>query len=90
VQARARRGGGLGTDLAGVDLLPADGGWTVLEANGAVDFSSSYALEGDVFSTVREALVLRDGIPPVARVLPVVEEAAAGLAAEATRLDVLP
>jgi RimK family alpha-L-glutamate ligase len=56
----------VGTDLAGVDLLPVAGGWTVLEVNGAVDFSNAYALDGDVFSAVRQALVLREGLPAAA------------------------
>lgn len=47
-----------GADLVGVDLLPADvGTWVVLEVNGAVDFTSSYALEGDVFAAARSALL---------------------------------
>jgi RimK family alpha-L-glutamate ligase len=38
-------------DLVGVDLLPtADGGWAVLELNGAVDFSDEYAPGSDVFA----------------------------------------
>jgi len=46
--------GALATDLAGVDLLPTEeGGWTVLEVNGAVDFTEDYALGGeDVFDEV--------------------------------------
>jgi len=49
----------LGADLVGVDLLPLpDGGWTVIEVNGAVDFGGDYSLAGeDVFATVRSALV---------------------------------
>ena len=45
-------------DLVGVDLLPdRSGGWTVLEINGAVDFTSEYSLYGgDVFAEVAEAL----------------------------------
>jgi RimK family alpha-L-glutamate ligase len=39
-----------GADLVGVDLLPtAEGGWTIVELNGAVDFNDEYA-PGDVFA----------------------------------------
>jgi len=64
-------------DLVGVDLVPADlGTCVVLELNGAVDFSTAYSLDGDVFAAAVEAL----------RVL---EEAPARLAAEPAGLDVL-
>jgi RimK family alpha-L-glutamate ligase len=48
----------LGADLAGVDLarLP-NGGWTVLEVNGAVDFTRLYRRETDVFEAAVEALL---------------------------------
>lgn len=47
----------VGADLVGVDLLPSDAGWVVLELNGAVDFTSDYSLEGrDVFDEVARAL----------------------------------
>jgi RimK family alpha-L-glutamate ligase len=48
----------LGTDLVGVDLLPdGDGGWIVLELNGAVDFTRAYSLPGEaVFERVVEML----------------------------------
>jgi RimK family alpha-L-glutamate ligase len=46
----------IGGDLVGVDLLPTDTGWTVLELNGAVDFTSEYSLGEDVFSAARTAL----------------------------------
>ena len=63
--------------LVGIDLLPADlGTWVVLEVNGAVDFTSAYSIEDDVFTAVASALAV--GV-----------EAPAGLAAEASRLHVL-
>jgi RimK family alpha-L-glutamate ligase len=46
-------------DLVGIDLLPDGDGWTVLEVNGAVDFTGAYGLGGDVFSAAREALLDR-------------------------------
>jgi RimK family alpha-L-glutamate ligase len=46
-------------DLVGIDLLPTGDGWTVLEVNGAVDFTGAYGLGTEVFSTVREALLGR-------------------------------
>ena len=41
----------VGCALVGVDLLPLDGGgWTVLELNGAVDFTVEYSIDGaDVY-----------------------------------------
>jgi [lysine-biosynthesis-protein LysW]--L-2-aminoadipate ligase len=41
----------VGADLVGIDLLPdGEGGYVVLELNGAVEFTQDYALgEGDVF-----------------------------------------
>jgi len=48
----------IGGDLVGVDLLPEEtGGWTVLELNGAVDFTAEYSLGGaNVFAEVADAL----------------------------------
>jgi hypothetical protein len=47
----------IGIDFAGVDLLPLDGGWIVLELNGAVDFDRRYALHGvDPFAAALEGL----------------------------------
>jgi RimK family alpha-L-glutamate ligase len=48
----------LGTDLAGVDLLPdGAGGWVVLELNGAVEFTPKYSLSReDVFERSVRAL----------------------------------
>jgi [lysine-biosynthesis-protein LysW]--L-2-aminoadipate ligase len=45
-----------GLDLVGVDLLPRDGGWVVLELNGAADFTRDYAAGGDVFEAALAAL----------------------------------
>lgn len=49
----------VGADLVGVDLLPlADGGYVVLELNGAVDFTGEYSLGGrDVFTAAAEAIL---------------------------------
>ncbi|HSI98391.1 MAG TPA: DUF1918 domain-containing protein [Gaiellaceae bacterium] len=47
----------VGVDFAGVDLLPAAGGWTVLELNGAVDFDTRYMLPGiDPFAAILRGL----------------------------------
>jgi RimK family alpha-L-glutamate ligase len=55
----------IGGDLVGVDLLPLPGGgWMVLELNGAVDFTATYSLNGEIFSSVRSALLR--GWQPVA------------------------
>jgi RimK family alpha-L-glutamate ligase len=43
-------------DLVGVDLLPGDGGWVVLELNGAADFTAEYATGGDPFAAAIAAL----------------------------------
>lgn len=52
-----------GADLVGVDLLPFDGGWVVLELNGAVDFTRAYARARDVYRLAMEAL---EGVSTVA------------------------
>lgn len=45
--------------LVGVDLLPSrDGGWVVLEINGAVEFTNDYSFAGDVFAATAEALAV--------------------------------
>ena len=51
--------GAIGADLVGVDLLPdGEGGYVVLELNGAVDFNEDYALNGQsVFDRAARALM---------------------------------
>jgi glutathione synthase/RimK-type ligase-like ATP-grasp enzyme len=45
-------------DLVGVDLLPTrEGGWVVIELNGAVEFTDDYSLDREVFAAAAEALV---------------------------------
>jgi len=47
----------IGIDFAGVDLIPADGRWIVLELNGAVDFDTRYALPGvDPYAAILDGL----------------------------------
>ena len=49
--------GAIGGGFVGVDLLPSDGGWIVLELNGCVDFTHEYGLfGGDPFVEVVSAL----------------------------------
>ena len=58
-----------GCELVGVDLLPdGDGGWTVLELNGAVEFTSDYRIDRDPFvAAVSElARVAHEGMPAYA------------------------
>jgi len=48
----------LGVDLVGVDLLPTGAGeYVVVELNGAVDFTSEYNLDEDVFAAAVTALL---------------------------------
>jgi tetrahydromethanopterin:alpha-L-glutamate ligase len=55
----------IGADFVGVDLMPAFGGYVVLEVNAAVEFDVTYDADGDVFARVGVALGL----------IPAVEEA---------------
>jgi glutathione synthase/RimK-type ligase-like ATP-grasp enzyme len=49
----------IGGDFVGVDLLPRDNEYVVLEVNGAVEFDSSYDLAGqNVYMEIAEALAL--------------------------------
>jgi [lysine-biosynthesis-protein LysW]---L-2-aminoadipate ligase len=58
----------VGADLVGVDLIPLkDGGYVILELNGAVDFDERYSLGGrDVYTEAARALHL-DGAPRALR-----------------------
>lgn len=62
----------IGGDLVGVDLLPlGPGRYIVLEVNGAVDFTSEYSLDSNVFdvvvSTLEQRLTgLKEPLPPAA------------------------
>lgn len=54
----------LDLDLVGVDLLPSANGWTVIEANAAVDFDTRYSSPGrDLYADAAESLSL---LAPVA------------------------
>jgi [lysine-biosynthesis-protein LysW]---L-2-aminoadipate ligase len=47
----------VGADLVGVDLLPLPtGGYTVIELNGAADFTQTYSLAGDIYAEAADAL----------------------------------
>ena len=48
----------LAIDFGGVDLLPEEDSWVVLEVNGAVDMRPSYSLGTDVFSAALASLEL--------------------------------
>ena len=46
-----------GAHLVGVDLLPDGDGWTIVELNGAVEFTAEYGAGHDVFTDAAVALV---------------------------------
>ena len=48
--------GAIGADFVGIDLMPAFGGFVVLEINAAVEFDVTYATDGDVFARAAVAL----------------------------------
>ena len=49
----------IGADFVGVDLLPHDEGYVVLEVNGAVEFDKGYDLDGqDVYMEIARTLAL--------------------------------
>lgn len=54
-----RAAAAVGGDLVGVDLLPLADGWTVLEVNGAVEFTPAYAMGEEIFAAARDALLGR-------------------------------
>jgi RimK family alpha-L-glutamate ligase len=56
-----RAAAAVGGDLVGIDLLPDEDGWRVIEINGAVDFTDDYSLDGrDVFACAVEPFVPED------------------------------
>jgi ribosomal protein S6--L-glutamate ligase len=70
-----RAAAAVGGDLVGVDLLPDERGWRVVEINGAVDFTDDYALDGrDVFARAVEPFApcgVLELVAPVEAVTPV-------------------
>jgi glutathione synthase/RimK-type ligase-like ATP-grasp enzyme len=67
-----RAAAAVGGDLVGVDLLPDERGWRVIEINGAVDFTDDYALDGrDVFARAVEPFAQGGAVEILAPVEPV-------------------
>jgi glutathione synthase/RimK-type ligase-like ATP-grasp enzyme len=58
VRARARRDAAAGLDFAGVDLLPEEDSWVVLEVNGAVDMRPPTRSDGRFLGCAREPRAL--------------------------------
>jgi len=78
----------LAIDLAGVDLLPWDGGWVVLELNGAVDFDERYSLEGrDLHGEIARALALTRTPQRESAYAPMAAPEAAGTMGSTTRKE---
>jgi RimK family alpha-L-glutamate ligase len=49
---------GVEGDLVGVDMMPTrDGGWVVIEVNGAVEFTDEYSLGHDIYAAAVDALL---------------------------------
>jgi hypothetical protein len=63
----------IGIDFAGVDLLPGEEGWVVLELNGAVDFDTRYALPGsDPYQAILDGLGIAVGMREAPRTVKLV------------------
>jgi [lysine-biosynthesis-protein LysW]---L-2-aminoadipate ligase len=63
----------VGTTLVGVDMLPTPDGFTILEVNGAVEFTRDYRRGEDVFGEAAEEIVkaVHDAVEPQAEPLAV-------------------
>lgn len=80
-----------GADLVSVELMPLpEGGYMVIELNGAADFDQRYGLNGDVYADVAEALGLASAAPAFTaartrRVTPASLAAASGVSTSQTK-----